>query len=83
MKALTIVGTAAMFLVGGGILLHGIPQSHAIIEQVEAYAHQVGEIGNILAVIVPTVLNGVFGVVAGGILVLIISLGLKLFSKNA
>src|SRR3546814_13380332 len=25
MKALSIAGTAAMFLVGGGILLHGIP----------------------------------------------------------
>lgn len=28
MKALSIIGTAAMFLVGGGILLHGIPASH-------------------------------------------------------
>lgn len=81
MKTLTIVGTAAMFLVGGGILLHGIPQSHHLVEKVEAYAHQVAEIGNILAAIVPTLLNGVFGVIAGGILVLVISSGLNVFNK--
>lgn len=81
MKTLTIVGTAAMFLVGGGILLHGIPQSHAIIERVEAYVHQTGEIGNMLAAIVPTLLNGIFGVIAGAILVLIISSGLNLSTK--
>jgi uncharacterized protein len=28
MKALSVVGTAAMFLVGGGILLHGLPFLH-------------------------------------------------------
>jgi predicted DNA repair protein MutK len=32
MKALTVVGTAAMFLVGGGILAHGLPAWHAITE---------------------------------------------------
>ncbi|HEY6897797.1 MAG TPA: DUF808 domain-containing protein [Rhodocyclaceae bacterium] len=32
MKALTVVGTAAMFLVGGGILSHGIPALHHAVE---------------------------------------------------
>jgi uncharacterized protein len=32
MKALSVVGTAAMFLVGGGILLHGLPFLHPITE---------------------------------------------------
>ncbi|MRD47810.1 DUF808 domain-containing protein [Caenimonas koreensis] len=32
MKALTIAGTAAMFLVGGGIIVHGIPALHHMIE---------------------------------------------------
>lgn len=31
MKALSIVGTVAMFLVGGGILLHGIPAAHHVL----------------------------------------------------
>lgn len=33
MKTLTIVGTLAMFLVGGGIVIHGIPALHHAIEE--------------------------------------------------
>jgi predicted DNA repair protein MutK len=36
MKALTVIGTAAMFLVGGGILMHGLPGGHALTHAVEA-----------------------------------------------
>ncbi len=36
MKGLTVVGTIAMFLVGGGILLHGMPGSHELIHTVES-----------------------------------------------
>ncbi|MDO4636601.1 MAG: DUF808 domain-containing protein [Lautropia sp.] len=32
MKGLSIAGTVAMFLVGGGILVHGIPSGHAMLE---------------------------------------------------
>ncbi len=32
MKALAVVGTAAMFMVGGGILVHGLPPVHHAIE---------------------------------------------------
>lgn len=32
MKFLSIAGTAAMFLVGGGILVHGIPALHHAVE---------------------------------------------------
>jgi predicted DNA repair protein MutK len=35
MKGLSIVGTIAMFLVGGGILVHGIPGAHEWIEHLE------------------------------------------------
>jgi predicted DNA repair protein MutK len=34
MKALSVVGTAAMFMVGGGILLHGLPWLHPIVEAI-------------------------------------------------
>jgi predicted DNA repair protein MutK len=81
MKTLTIVGTAAMFLVGGGILAHGIPPLHHFIQQAESSAHQIAEIGHILSAIVPTLLNGIFGIIAGGILVLVISSGLGLYKK--
>ncbi len=75
MKTLTIVGTIAMFLVGGGILLHGIPQSHGVLESVETALHQLGNVGEVLSVITPTLMNGLFGLIAGGLLVVVISLG--------
>jgi predicted DNA repair protein MutK len=36
MKALSVAGTAAMFLVGGGILVHGMPALHHAIEACRA-----------------------------------------------
>jgi uncharacterized protein len=34
MKLLSIAGTVAMFMVGGGILVHGIPEAHHFIEHI-------------------------------------------------
>lgn len=60
MKTLSVVGTAAMFLVGGAILVHGIPALHHAIE------HTASTISNgFLQTITPTLLNGLFGVIAG------------------
>jgi uncharacterized protein len=36
MKALSVAGTAAMFLVGGGIVAHGVPQLHPLVERMTA-----------------------------------------------
>jgi predicted DNA repair protein MutK len=58
MKTLTIVGTAAMFLVGGGILAHGIPPVHHGIEQV-------AEMAGVMSGIVSMSLDLLVGVVAG------------------
>jgi predicted DNA repair protein MutK len=64
MKALSVVGTAAMFLVGGGILVHGIPGF-------EAWANGlVAGSGAVLETIASTLVNAVVGVVAGGLAVL-------------
>lgn len=72
MKALSIIGTAAMFLVGGGILTHGIPWAHHGIEQLAANLGAVGSIGGLLQAIAPAVLNGLAGIVAGaGVLLLV------------
>lgn len=60
MKALSVVGTIAMFLVGGAILTHGIPALHHWI----AHTTEAINIG-FLANVFPLVLNGVFGVLAG------------------
>jgi hypothetical protein len=67
MKLLTVVGTAAMFLVGGGILSHGIAPVHHAIEAVAAGAGAVAGIGGVLAVLVTMLLDGLIGIVAGAI----------------
>jgi predicted DNA repair protein MutK len=73
MKGLAIVGTAAMFLVGGGILTHGIPALHHAIEALAQGA------GGWLGAVVPTLLDGVAGIVAGGLTLLAVMLGQKLW----
>lgn len=77
MKLLSILGTIAMFLVGGGILVHGIPAVHHWVEHLAESAHHVAAIGNVLAAIAPVLLNGLFGIIAGGIIVALLSLGGK------
>lgn len=65
MKALSVVGTAAMFLVGGSILLHGLPGAHDIVHAVEHAAEAVPGIGPVLSVLAPMVVDAVAGVLAG------------------
>ena len=63
MKALAVVGTIAMFLVGGGILVHGLaPLHHAL----DAVVVQLGGPGLVTAVL-PWLLNAVTGVIAGAL----------------
>ncbi len=62
MKTLTVVGTLAMFLVGGGILLHA---SHTMTDLVEAWASGVQMVGWML----PTLIGGFMGLLAGVVLV--------------
>ena len=67
MKLLSVLGTAAMFLVGGGIVTHGIHVAHDWIEHV---GHGAGPIGG---AVIPSLLNGLFGVVAGALVLLLVS----------
>ena len=79
MKTLSIVGTAAMFMVGGSILSHGIAALH---HGIEAAAHAVATVpavGGVLAAITPTLLDALVGVVAGGLVLLLVSAGQKLW----
>lgn len=68
MKGLSIAGTAAMFLVGGGILVHGIPGSHDLIHIIEHHAHGIPMVGGILAKIAPMLLDAVIGIIAGALI---------------
>ena len=61
MKSLSVVGTAAMFLVGGGILVHGIPALHHAVEGLGAGA------GGPWHWLLPALCNALVGVVAGAL----------------
>jgi len=68
MKALSVVGTAAMFMVGGGILLHGWP---ALGHAVEAFA---GRLGGFPGGAVSVLAGLVVGVVAGAAVLAVVTL---------
>ena len=79
MRALTVVGTAAMFLVGGGILTHGLAVLH---HAIEALAERVtDQLGGFVGAVLPTLLDGVVGVVAGALVLVGVSIGRKLLAK--
>jgi predicted DNA repair protein MutK len=67
MKALSVVGTAAMFLVGGGILVHGVPAIGHAIEQATAGLGWIGPVVNGLA-------GALAGLIAGAAVVAIVQL---------
>jgi uncharacterized protein len=78
MKGLTIVGTAAMFLVGGGIVLHGLtPLHHAI----ELFTNQLGLSGWLLG-LVGLVADGLVGLLVGGLVLALVSLGARFLPKK-
>jgi len=76
MKCLSIAGTAAMFLVGGGILTHGIPVIH----------HGIEVFSNGLplpfSVVAPTLLDGVAGIVAGALALALVTVVKKVLPKR-
>ncbi len=76
MKTLGIVGTAAMFLVGGGILVHGIPALEHLIQGWSAAAGGV-------AWLVELVLPGLVGVLAGGLVVAVVTAAKKVLPAKA
>ena len=71
MKTLSLVGTAAMFLVGGGILVHGFPPVAEMLHHVEAFAQGLSVTPALVAMLATTAFNGLFGLFAGGLLVAI------------
>ncbi len=74
MKSLSVIGTAAMFMVGGGILTHGVPAVHHLIEGLAE--RSAGAIGA-AAVIMPTLLSAVAGVIAGALVLAAVTLAGK------
>ncbi len=71
MKMLTIVGTIAMFLVGGGIIVHGIPALHHwVLAMVQSIGNSIGSFGAMVSFLVSTLADGMVGLVVGALLAL-------------
>lgn len=71
MKGLTVAGTAAMFLVGGGIVVHGLaPLRHAI----EGLADSYGALAGVA-------LNGLAGVAIGALVLAVVVLGQRVLRR--
>jgi len=79
MKFLSIAGTAAMFMVGGGILVHGIPFLHHLSEGLAHGAAGVPGIGGVLGALMPSVFDAVAGVIAGGLALLLVIAGQRVY----
>ncbi len=82
MKTLSIVGTIAMFMVGGGILVHGIPQSHDVLHHIGGVLGAMVMVGPVLAVLAEPVINTVAGVVIGAVVLGTLGLFGRLMSKG-
>ena len=80
MRLLSILGTAAMFLVGGSILKHGIPHLHHLGEYI---AEATDGINGILGVMTPILSDAVIGIIAGGLCVLVFTIVKKFLPNKA
>lgn len=75
MRLVSVVGMAAMFLVGGGILTHGVGVLH---HSIESLTHGMNEVAELVTTLL---LNGVIGIIAGAIVLAVITFIKKL--RNA
>jgi predicted DNA repair protein MutK len=73
MKTLSVLGTAAMFLVGGGILVHGVPALHHGVGAL-AGVFASGPLGALWQGFSEALLNALLGVVAGAAVVGLLAL---------
>lgn len=76
MRLLSVAGTAAMFLVGGGILSHGIAPLHQAIAQITA------GMAPLSATLVAVALDGLIGIVAGALVLAAVSLIKRLLPRR-
>jgi hypothetical protein len=76
MKALSVLGTLAMFLVGGGILVHGIAPLERAIDQVAE------GLGGGAPLLLPALADAVVGVLAGALVLALLGAGRRLVGRR-
>lgn len=82
MKTLSIAGTAAMFLVGGGILTHGVPVLHHAIEDAAHAVTTWPGVGGLAAALAPLIADALVGIVAGALVLAAVTAGKKVFGRT-
>jgi predicted DNA repair protein MutK len=75
MRMLAVVWAAAMFLVGGGILVHGLPWVHDLLHPLTHAVADVPAIGVMLEAVAPPVFNLLAGVLSGAVILGVIRFG--------
>jgi predicted DNA repair protein MutK len=83
MKALSVIGTVAMFMVGGGIIGHAVEPLHHVAEAAAHAVAGVPGVGGLLAAVTPTVIDAVAGVVVGAVVLLVVTLFQKVRGNKA
>jgi predicted DNA repair protein MutK len=81
MKALSVIGTVAMFMVGGGIIGHAFEPLHHVAKSAAAHVAGVPAVGGLLAAVAPGVVDAVAGVVVGAVVLAVVTLVQKLRGK--
>ena len=80
MKLLSMAGTAAMFLVGGGILTHGLPALHQLSTDGSAGFAMVGGLAPLLQALWPVLFDALTGVLSGAAALAVVAIGKRLIS---
>ena len=83
MRTLSVVGTAAMFMVGGSIIGHGVPVLQHFSENIAEVMRDLPAIGGVMATIAPVIVDGIIGLIVGAICVAVYELVKKLLPKKA
>jgi len=85
MKSLSVIGNVAMFMVGGGILAHGLHAIDALIQHgvgvLIAMLDGIEWLAAVLTAILPALLHGLLGILAGALALLCVKGVSKLFTK--
>ncbi|GAB3423317.1 DUF808 domain-containing protein [Massilia agilis] len=82
MKALSVIGTVAMFMVGGGILGHSIAPLHHLAEGAGEAMRAVPGAGPVLAAVTPSLVDAVAGVITGAVVLLVVRLTARIRGKG-
>lgn len=75
-RALSVLGTAAMFLVGGGIITHGA-------KPLSALSHAAAASSGPVALAVPILFDGLVGIVLGALLVAVVKIASRVVKRGA